>query len=71
MYNEEKVKQLAKAVKKSVKKTMKEHEGHIYVMDEFWTCLEELLSCDYCPCAEECNFECSCDDDLKRWYGNE
>ena len=32
MYNEQKVKQLAKAMKKSVKKTMKEEEGHIYVM---------------------------------------
>lgn len=72
MYNKEKVKQLAKAMKKSVKQTMKEDANHIYVMDEFWTCLEELLNCDYCPCAKECNcVDYGCDDNLKRWYNNE
>ena len=68
MYNKQKVKQLAKAVKKSVKNTMKEDEGHIYVMEEFWTGLVELLWCDYCPCAKECDCSNSCDDNLKRWY---
>lgn len=70
MYNEQKVKQLAKALKKSVKKTMKENEFHIYVMEEFWTGLVELISCDYCPCSKECNCcdDYSCDDNLKRWY---